>query len=80
MKKHKMTKTTSKRRKRSEKLYKKLPYGESSTLGSMTKMATISKDLWSRQLLRLVLPKKHSMIIFCKSEVERNMGLISTIR
>lgn len=71
----KMTKIINKNKRKLEKLFKKLPFGENSTLGSMIKMEIIFNVLYKLQLMRLVLLKKLLMIIYFKLEMVKNMGL-----
>ena len=70
-----MTKTTNKSKRKLAKLFKKLHFGENSTLGSMTKMETIFNVLYKLLPIRLVLLKKLLMIICFRLEMEKNMGL-----
>lgn len=71
----KMTKIINKNKRKLEKLFKKLPFGENSTLASMIKMEIIFNVLYKLQLMRLVLLKKLLMIIYFKLEMVKNMGL-----
>lgn len=71
----KMTKIINKNKRKLEKLFKKLPFGENSTLASMIKMEIIFNVLYKLQLMRLVLPKKLLMIIYFKLEMVKNMDL-----
>ena len=70
-----MTKIINKNKRKLEKLLKKLPFGENSTLGSMIKMEIIFNVHYKLQLMRLVLPKKLLMIIYFKLEMVKNMDL-----
>jgi len=80
MNKFKTIRTTSKKKKKLGKLYKKLPFGESFTLDSMIKMAITFKNLLNRQPTRSGLLRKLWMTIFCKSEMGRSMASILTTK
>ena len=75
--KQRMTKITSKSKRKLEKLLRKLHFGENSTLGFMTKMEIIFNDLYKLLPNRLVLLKRHLMIIYFKLEMAKSMGLTS---
>jgi hypothetical protein len=71
-----MRRTTSKRKKKSVKLLKKLRFGESFTLGSMMKTGITYKGLLRLLLMKLELLKKPLTTICFKSEAVKNMDSI----
>lgn len=78
MNKQNKTRITNRNKRESGKWLKRQLFGGSSTRAFMTKMETISKDPYKLPPIRSALPRRLQMIIFCKSEVEKNMALIST--
>ena len=71
----KMIKITNKNKRKLEKLLKKLPFGENSTLGFMIKMEIIFNVHYKLLLMKLVLLKKLLMIICFKLEMVKSMDL-----
>ena len=72
----KMRRTTSRRKKRLVRLFKKWPFGENFILGSMMKMAITYKGPLRLPPIKLELLKKPLMTTCFKSEAARNMDLI----
>lgn len=75
MMKPKMTKITNKSKRKLAKLFKKLHFGENSTLGSMTKMEIIFNVLYKLLPPKWVLPKRRLMTIYFRLEMGKSMAL-----
>ena len=69
--------TRARRRRKLEKLWKKLLYGGNFILGSMIKQEIIFRNLLRVQLKKLESPRRLLMTISYKLEMEKSMGSIS---